>query len=93
MTEEELIEFANEALEAINQPLLTAQEKANLWILYNQTEKSEANAYEAIGAIINSRGGEGDGIKKLRHYAALNGIFVGLDKKVFNNVYLGSVLW
>lgn len=89
MTERELIEEANKVLEEINQPLLVPQEERLLWCRPHDTEQE---FFDGLAWVLNKRGGQGDAVDRLKCYASLLGVTIGVTKQVKNNVFLGAVL-
>lgn len=89
MTEQELIDYADGILTAINQSTLTGTEQRLLWLKPHQTEQE---IYDSLAWFLNKRGAQGDAVERLKAYASLSGVYVNVNKKAENNVFLGSVL-
>lgn len=89
MTEQELIDYADGILMAVNQSTLTGTEQRLLWLKPHQTEQE---IFDSLACILNRRGAQGDAVERLKSYASLSGVYVGVEKSAVNNVFLGSVL-
>lgn len=89
MTEQELIDYADGILTAINQSTLTGTEQRLLWL---KPHANEQEIYDSLAWLLNKRGGQGDAVARLKAYGTLSGVYVNVNKSVENNVFLGSVL-
>lgn len=84
---DEIRDWANLVLMEIDQPTLTDDE-ATLLPEINQ----ENLILEALANVMNQRGATGNGFKKLRAFATLNGIEIGTKQNKRSDILIGAVL-
>lgn len=84
---DEIRDWANLVLMEIDQPTLTDDE-ATLLPEINQ----ENLILEALAKIMNQRGATGNGFKKLKAFATLNGIEIGTKQNKRSDILIGAVL-
>ena len=84
---DEIKDWANLVLMEIDQPTLTDDE-ATLLPEINQ----ENLILEALANVMNQRGATGNGFKKLRAFATLNGIEIGTKQNKRSDILIGAVL-
>lgn len=84
---DEIRDWANSVLMEIEQPTLTDDE-ATLLPEINQ----ENLILEALAKVMNQRGATGNGFKKLRAFATLNGIEIGTKQNKRSDILIGAVL-
>lgn len=84
---DEIRDWANLVLMEIDQPTLTDDE-ATLLPEINQ----ENLILEALANVVNQRGATGNGFKKLRAFATLNGIEIGTKQNKRSDILIGAVL-
>ncbi len=89
MTEQELVDYADGILTAIGQSTLTGTEQRLLWL---KPHNNNQEIFDTLAWLLNRRGGQGDAVDKLKAYGVMSGVYVDVNKKVENNVFLGSVL-
>ena len=84
---DEIRNYANSVLRKISQATLTDDE-ANLL-----PEVNEASLIlEALAKVLNQRGAIGNGFKKLRAFATLEGIEIGTKQNKRSDVLIGMVI-
>lgn len=84
---DEIRDWANLVLMEIDQPTLTDDE-ATLLPEINQ----ENLILEALAKVMNQRGATGNGFKKLRAFATLNGIEIGTKQNKRSDILIGMVI-
>lgn len=84
---DEIRDWANLVLMEIDQSTLTDDE-ATLLPEINQ----ENLILEALANVMNQRGATGNGFKKLRAFATLNGIEIGTKQNKRSDILIGAVL-
>lgn len=84
---EQVREYTDGILTAIEQPLLTDDEAQELPSVMDTTQ-----IYQALARIINQRSFPGDGIDKLNAYAVLHGVDYTGKREFSNNIFIGAVL-
>ena len=84
---DEIRDWANLVLMEIDQPTLTDDEATLL------PEINQKNLIlEALANVMNQRGATGNGFKKLRAFATLNGIEIGTKQNKRSDIVIGAVL-
>lgn len=84
---DEIRDWANFVLMEIDQPTLTDDEATLL------PEVMQENLIlEALANVMNQRGATGNGFKKLRAFATLNGIEIGTKQNKRSDILIGAVL-
>lgn len=84
---DEIREYANLVLRKINQATLTDDEATLL------PKVNEASLIlEALAKVLNQRGATGNGFKKLRAFATLEGIEIGTKQNKRSDVLIGMVI-
>lgn len=84
---DEIRDYANHVLQSISQATLTDEEAILL------PEVNQANLIlEALAKVMNQRGATGNGFKKLRAFAALNGIEIGTKQNKRSDILIGMVI-
>ncbi len=84
---DEIREYANLVLRKISQATLT-DEEATLLPEINE----ESLILEALAKVMNQRGATGNGFKKLRAFATLNGIEIGTKQNKRSDILIGMVI-
>ena len=84
---DEIRDYANHVLQSISQATLTDEEAILL------PEVNQANLIlEALAKVMNQRGATGNGFKKLRAFAPLNGIEIGTKQNKRSDILIGMVI-
>lgn len=84
---DEIKNWANMVLTQIQQPTLTADEETLLPEI-----NEEPLILEALAKVMNQRGATGNGFKKLRAFATLNGYEIGTKQNKRSDILIGAVL-
>lgn len=84
---DEIRNYANQVLQSISQATLTDEEAILL------PEVNQANLIlEALAKVMNQRGATGNGFKKLRAFATLDGIEIGTKQNKRSDILIGMVI-
>lgn len=84
---DEIRNWANSVLMEIKQPTLTDEEAQMIPL-----DANESMILEALAKIMNQRGATGNGFKKLKAFATLNGLEIGVSQNKRSDIMIGAVL-
>lgn len=84
---DEIRNWANSVLIEIKQPTLTDEEAQMIPL-----DANESMILEALAKIMNQRGATGNGFKKLKAFATLNGLEIGVSQNKRSDIMIGAVL-
>ena len=84
---DEIRNWANSVLIEIKQPTLTDEDAQMIPL-----DANESMILEALAKIMNQRGATGNGFKKLKAFATLNGLEIGVSQNKRSDIMIGAVL-